>query len=347
MDTEFIRRNTFHPKPALIQLYTGNDIFFIDPTLINDWSPLAALLISPSILKIMHAPQEDMDVLKLLTDCTPQPLFDIQLAAAFCNYHYPCGYQYLLKELLDITIDKEETCSDWLKRPLSDTQINYAALDVYYLPRLYTQLTKKMQASHANKLRWHQEECALMTQQAMNEKDPETAWKDIKLNRPLHIKQQKVLKALCAWRECYIRKYDIPRKRTLSNKQLLSISRQQPIKLYHLQRVPELSPNLIRQYGKAIITVVTKAQLLDDDPDYLSTQSKPSVEKRTLMKQIQQACEQHCEAITINSALLPGKKYANLIVQNWEHSGTLNLPDTIAQWKQQQLETIMANLNKA
>ena len=275
IDTEFIRRHTFYPKPALIQIYEGQTIFFIDPLCIDDWSPLAMVLNTASLLKIMHAPQEDMTVLKLLTNCVPQPLFDTQLAAAACNFRYPCGYQHLLKTLLDIEIDKEETCSNWLKRPLRDEQINYAALDVYYLPQLYTQLKERMKASHPSEHSRFHEECSLLTQQAMHDKDPDDAWLDIKINRRLHPKQQKVLKALCAWRENYIRAHDIPRKRTLTNTQLINISRQQPIKLYHLQRVPGLSPTLIRQYGKILICLVAKAQKQEDEPAYTLNHQEP------------------------------------------------------------------------
>ena len=346
IDTEFIRRSTFYPRPALVQLYDGNHIYLVDPLKITRWGALAEVLGMRSLLKIMHAPQEDMDVLRLLANEVPRPLFDTQLAAAFCNFKSPTGYQTLVNDILGITLDKELTCSDWMKRPLSDTQIAYALSDVYYLPRVYTWLRKMiMQDGQGKKIRWLEEECELLVQQFIQGKPPEFAWLDIKLNQPLHAKQQKILKALCAWREGYIRDNDIPRKRTLNNAQLLCIAKKQPDKLYHLQQMSELSPAIIRKFGKTILALVARAKLEDNPVEYMQVYTKPTSQEHAFIKCMQSACKTACRSLNIHCSLLPGKKYALAVIHHKKCTGTLALPQDIKGWRVPILEKIICSVS--
>lgn len=82
LDTEFIRVNTYYPIAGLIQIGCGNDCFLLDPLAVNDLSPLADLLQDTSILKVLHACSEDLEVFQILVNALPRPLFDSQLAAA-------------------------------------------------------------------------------------------------------------------------------------------------------------------------------------------------------------------------------------------------------------------------
>ncbi len=127
LDTEFMRVDTFYPIAALLQIGDGKSAWLIDPLLINDWRPLSALLENPAVIKVVHACSEDLEVLLRLTGSLPVPLFDTQLAAAYLNLGFSMGYSRLVQEVLNIDLPKGETRSDWLQRPLSETQISYAA----------------------------------------------------------------------------------------------------------------------------------------------------------------------------------------------------------------------------
>ena len=83
-------------------------------------------------------------------------LFDTQLAEAFLNGHYSIGYQGLVEEKIGITVDKGETRSNWIRRPLTDSQLNYAASDVDFLIELF--IEQKQALTVSNKLEWHNEE---------------------------------------------------------------------------------------------------------------------------------------------------------------------------------------------
>ena len=109
LDTEFIRTDTFYPKPGLIQLGTGTEVFLIDPLKIDHWQPFAELLDSNQVTKVLHACSEDIEVFHLLTGSKPVAMFDTQLAASYAGLGYSLGYQNLLKTLLDIDLPKDAT----------------------------------------------------------------------------------------------------------------------------------------------------------------------------------------------------------------------------------------------
>ena len=64
VDTEFMRRSTFYPQLALLQLSDGHNGFLIDPLAIKNMSPLKAIFSQSKITKIIHAPSEDLLILK-------------------------------------------------------------------------------------------------------------------------------------------------------------------------------------------------------------------------------------------------------------------------------------------
>ena len=133
IDTEFIRTDTFFPILALVQIFNGESCWLIDPISISDLSPLKELLISSETLKVFHSCSEDIEVLSHTLGCYPQPIFDTQIAAALTGYGFSVGYASLVNSMLGIHVDKGETRSNWLRRPLSESQLGYAALDVIHL----------------------------------------------------------------------------------------------------------------------------------------------------------------------------------------------------------------------
>ena len=146
VDTEFVRERTYYPCPALIQVADNHGVVIIDPRGISDFGPLKDVLIDPSILKLTHACDEDLEVLELLTGVTACNVFDTQLAGAFAGYGFSLGYRNLVEVLLEVVLDKDETRSDWLKRPLSSSQLRHAALDVVCLLPMHERLSREMAA---------------------------------------------------------------------------------------------------------------------------------------------------------------------------------------------------------
>ncbi|NNC55743.1 MAG: ribonuclease D, partial [Pseudomonadales bacterium] len=122
LDTEFVREDTYFPKPALLQLNAEGNIYLIDPLGIDDFSPLKSLLCDPGIVKVMHSCSEDMEVFNTLLGSYPVNLFDTQIAAALSGQGFSLGYQKLVEQMLGQRLEKTETRSKWLQRPLTERQ---------------------------------------------------------------------------------------------------------------------------------------------------------------------------------------------------------------------------------
>ena len=137
MDTEFIRERTYYPQLALVQLAIPGDILLVDPTVPGMAPVLALFLEDPAITKLMHSASEDLQALLRGCGAVPAPVFDTQVAAAMAGLGAGLSYLKLVEQITGITLEKGETRSDWLRRPLSASQLKYAADDVLHLHALH------------------------------------------------------------------------------------------------------------------------------------------------------------------------------------------------------------------
>ena len=156
VDTEFRRTTKDNMRLALLQINDSEEIYLVDTVLIDDPEDNSSFLYSDSVTKIFHSCKEDMEAIYSWTGKKMVNLFDTQLAEAFLNGHYSIGYQGLVEEKLGITVDKGETRSNWIRRPLTDSQLNYAASDVDFLIELFMEQKQALLVS--NKLEWFNEE---------------------------------------------------------------------------------------------------------------------------------------------------------------------------------------------
>ena len=138
LDTEFIRESTYRPILALVQISLPNgEIYLIDPIAIDRRDLISEIISSTSLIKIIHSSKQDIEAIYNFTNSYPVNIFDTQIANAYLNGDYSIGYQSLVEQKLDIVLNKNETRTNWIRRPLSDSQLKYAALDVEYLILLY------------------------------------------------------------------------------------------------------------------------------------------------------------------------------------------------------------------
>ena len=120
VDTEFMRRNTFYPQVALLQLcFDGGPLdgqaLLIDPLGLQNTAPLKAMLRRPELIKVLHSASEDLEVFQRWLGELPEPLFDTQRAAALLDLGFGLGYRGLVQLLCDVDLPKGETRSDWLQ----------------------------------------------------------------------------------------------------------------------------------------------------------------------------------------------------------------------------------------
>ena len=145
LDTEFLRERTYRPELCLVQVKHGEQLACIDTIALgDDLAPLVALLDDASVVKVLHAASQDLEIFWLMNRRVPAPIFDTQLAAPLLGHGEQIGYGNLVRERLDVDLAKSHTRADWTRRPLPPEQIDYALDDVIWLEKLYLDMRAEL-----------------------------------------------------------------------------------------------------------------------------------------------------------------------------------------------------------
>lgn len=224
IDTEFHRERTYFPALALVQLGWGEgNVVLVDPTVI-DLSPLRSLFES-DVEAVFHAAQQDLDVLTHAVGSIPRKMFDTQIAGGFVGYGTP-SLASLVNSELKISLAKGDRLTDWLRRPLTDAQQRYAAIDVAYLIEIQDRLVAKLE--EAGRAEWAFEACEELRRKGQSPVRPEDAWLRLKDARGLKGKGRGVARAVAEWRERRAMKLDVPVRQVLPDLAILGIAQRQP-----------------------------------------------------------------------------------------------------------------------
>ena len=166
VDTEFRRTNKDNMRLALLQINDAEEIYLVDAILLDDPKENCSFLFSDSVAKIFHSCKEDLEAIFAWTKKEMVNIFDTQIANSLLNGDFSIGYQGLVEQEIGVVLNKDETRSNWIRRPLSDSQLKYAALDVEYLIYLYK--TQKEKLTNATKLEWHDQEITKLLEITFN-----------------------------------------------------------------------------------------------------------------------------------------------------------------------------------
>lgn len=332
LDTEFMRVDTFYPIAGLLQVGDGERAYLIDPLTIDNWQPLAALLENPAVVKVVHACSEDLEVLLRLTGSLPAPLFDTQLAAAYLNLGFSMGYSRLVQEVLGIDLPKGETRSDWLQRPLSETQISYAAEDAVHLAEVFVKLRPKLSD---DKYVWVLEDGAELVANLRREIDPNEVYRDAKLAWKLSRAQLAVLRELCAWREKEARARDLPRNRIIREHSLWPLARTQPDNLGALAKIEDMHPRTVRQDGQFLLDLIKRSGSVSPDQWPPAVPEPLPVDAAVLLKQLKAIGQAEAERLNIAPELMLRKKTLEALLKSGFPNGPYQLPDSLRGWRRE------------
>ncbi|NRD73839.1 ribonuclease D [Shewanella sp. VB17] len=293
LDTEFVRTRTFYARLGLIQAYDGKTLALIDPVAVSDLSEFWCLLQAPNMTTILHSCSEDLEVFAHNGQCQPAKLFDSQIAAALCGFGHGLGYAKLVEQTLDIPLDKGESRTDWIKRPLSEAQLHYAANDVYYLFELYPQLVEKLEQQ--NRMEWVFEEGERMTQGRLSPPDLDLAYLRVKNAFQLSPTQLAYLKVLATWRLSKAVSRDLAVGFVVKDHALIGLAKKQPKSITELYKMIELTEQEKRVHGKDLIALLATADL-DNLPkaiDILALKTGYKSAFKTIKQCLTDISEQH------------------------------------------------------
>jgi ribonuclease D len=254
LDTEFHRERTYYPRIALVQIEVGERLGIIDPLSV-DVSRLAPLLTSTS-LAVLHAAQQDLDVLSHAVGVVPSKLFDTQLAAGFLGHSTP-SLSSLLATFLKKPLPKGDRLTDWLRRPLTEAQVTYAANDVLYLPALEDQLLRAL--DQRGRMNWVADACEELRVKPTGPSDSMNAWLRVKDVRGLRGQSRWVAQSLAYWREERAKSLDIPVRHVLSDIVIVSVASRLPRTSSELSHIRGLDDKMARgSLGAAILEAVAE-----------------------------------------------------------------------------------------
>lgn len=227
LDTEFHRERTYYPKLALMQVAwesdNGQQLALIDPLAV-DVSVFSKLFATESLC-VIHAAQQDLDVLTHAVGSIPSRMFDTQLAAGFVGYGTP-SLVSLLQGEINVTPAKGDRLTDWLRRPLTENQCQYAAIDVEYLLEVHDLLVAKL--AEFGRIEWADDAFEELRTRPVSGANPGDAWLRLKDARSLRPSARAVAQSVAAWRERRAMRVDIPVRQVLPDLAILGISQRSP-----------------------------------------------------------------------------------------------------------------------
>ncbi len=263
IDTEFLREKTYYARLCLLQMQTDDETIIVDPFAVSDLGVLAPLFQSSSIMKIVHSGRQDLEILNREVGLLPQPLFDTQVAAALLGHTQQIGYGSLVSAVCGVQLAKMDSFTDWSRRPLSASQISYAADDVIYLPQLYHTMTDELE--RLGRIHWLDPDFAALIDPALYVDDPRDRYRRLKRVGQLSRRQLSAAREVAAWREKRARDRDIPRKWVMTDEQVVEACKREARTIDSLFMVRGLSDRLSTGDARTVVRCICRG--LDLEPD--------------------------------------------------------------------------------
>ncbi|QOL24687.1 ribonuclease D [Thalassotalea sp. LPB0316] len=316
IDTEFVRTRTLFPKLGLLQVGSSQVTACIDPLAVDDLTPFWQLLTNNNILKVLHACSEDLEVFATSGNITINNMLDSQIMMAFLDHGISVGYAATVKHFLDVELDKTESRTDWIKRPLSDNQIQYAAADVYYLYRLFPKLLAEIEAK--GYLTAVEEESLQLINKKAQVIDPMSLYQDVKLSWKLAPSGLNRLKHLANWRYIQAVKRDLPISFVAKDPTLFTLALHDPKSVSAMLNLEGCDMQDVRYKGKAMLNVLkaARADSPDDYPEKIERLDTAAGYKQ-IFKRLKNFLSQQADANQVPMAVLASKKQMNQLLK-WQ-----------------------------
>jgi ribonuclease D len=339
IDTEFMRTDTYYAKPGLIQIADSKGVFIIDPLKVSSLKPLAVLLADPNIVKIMHAMSEDIELLYHATGVLTQCVFDTQIAAAFLGFGASLGYQNLVSEVLGFPVDKSETRSDWLKRPLTDKQLAYAAKDAEYLILLHRELeTALIDKALLDSVFDEASNILVHTKQSWDQ--PAAAYLKLRGAYELPLARQQLLQKLVIWRDQKAQSDNVPKPWVFGDKYLIQFAETIPKTISDIRNIKDIKPKSIRLYGEGLIAQLSAldgtSNKLEDD--FVAIDRPVKGDELQLFKKLKAIVNDVAEKTGIAPQLLGTRKMLENTVIHVVRNNHNTLPSELSNWRKKLME---------
>ena len=317
VDTEFLRERTFFPKLCLLQLKAGAQIWCIDTLRVGSLEPLMPALTGSATRKVIHAARQDLEAVYLTGKRVMSPVFDTQIAAGCSGLKPQAGYAELVKTLLDITVPKGQTRTDWSKRPLSREQLVYAADDVLYLGDLADLLQQRLRA--LGREHWVAEDCLALQDKQLYEPDPAQAWIRLRGIAQLAPACRARVKAIAIWREKVARQRDLPRAWIVADPVIFAIAQANPASAAALQAVHAMNEG----FAASILDALRDAanDVTDQEP---SQDGRPTPAQKASIERLAKFVDARAAELDVSAEILAPRGEIKALVMGRRDSHALS-----------------------
>jgi ribonuclease D len=298
VDTEFLRERTFFPKLCLLQLSAGSTIWCVDTLRVGPLEPLMKALTAVGTRKLLHAARQDLEAVYLTSKGILSPVFDTQIAAGCVGLKPQVGYAELVKTLLDVSLPKGQTRTDWSKRPLTPEQLEYAADDVRYLSAVAVALGEKL--DKLKRAHWVIEDCLALEHRDLYEPDLSKSWQRIRGIAQLEPAIRARAKAIAIWRERLARDRDLPRSWILDDAALFAIAHAGPQTPAALESVKPLNERFAASLLQDL-ALVAQSDPADLEP---ARESRPTPEQKALIEALNKVVDARAQELQVSAEVL-------------------------------------------
>ena len=345
-DTEFVSEDSFEPQLCLVQVAAEGHLAVIDPLAVNDMKPFWKQIAEPGHVTVVHAGREEFRFCRRAIGRRPHQLFDLQIAAGMIGLEYPAAYSKLIQKLLNKTLAKGETRTDWRRRPLSDQQINYAIDDVVHLEPMLNELHTRLQ--QLGRLEWLDVEIENW-QRHIESYDQQEHWRRVSGLAGLSQHSLAIVRELWHWRQEEARRRDMPAKRVLRDDLIVELARRQTDDVKRIQVLRGMQHRELQRQLPQLAATIRRA-------NNLSASDLPSKNKRrftqkkltTLGQFLHTALNSICRSANIAPGIVGTvQDVHDLIAYNLEREGASEKPPLLTQgWREEivgkQLEDLMS-----
>ena len=213
---------------------------------------------NPAITKVLHSSSEDLEVLMYVLGQLPEPLVDTQIAAAMLGQPLQLGYHHAVKWLFDIAVDKDQTRSNWCRRPLHARQLRYAAMDVVLLPMMQQELRSLLE--DAGRWPWLEEDVARIKRNSLLAVEPEKAYLRFPAVSRMDDAGLQALRALASWREKIAKEKNRARGFVISDNGLMQLARLRPGNIEEIREIEDIHPGALARYQDELLRLIADSQ---------------------------------------------------------------------------------------
>lgn len=327
IDTEFVRERTYRAQLGLVQVSDGETAWLVDPVRLDGLGPLKELLENPGVTKVLHSGSEDLEVLLHSVGALPEPLVDTQVACAMLGQPLQMGYHATVQWLFGVEVDKEQTRSNWCRRPLTERQLHYAAMDVVLLPKMHETLIAKL--AGMGRLDWMREEVQRAQRNARQVVAPEKAYLRVSGMTRLDPDAMPALRALAAWREQVAEQKNLARGFIIADAGLVNLARARPSTRDELQKIEGIHPKALARYTDALLTQIREAAN-DDRP--VHRPAPLDIPQRRLLDKMRDVVQKRARELGVEPALLASRRELERLLR--ADARGRDIPERMTGWRQ-------------